>query len=808
MLLSMNWLREFVPYNGTAQELGDRLTMLGLELEDITRPFAALDDFIIGHVLTCDVHPESDHLHICTVNVGTEEVLTIVCGAPNVAAGQKVVVATVGCTMPDGMKIKKAKLRGVPSFGMICSERELGLSDDHDGIMVLDENAPVGTRVVEYLNLDDTVLDLSVTPNRADCLSVLGIARETAMAFNLPLTMPALKAAADIEKGDDASNVMDIVIPDANQCPVFNGRVLENVRVGKSPAWVRYRLMSVGLRPISTIVDATNYVMMELGQPLHAYDLDTLKSGKIVVECAAEGQKFTTLDEQERTLKASDLLIKDGETAIGLAGVMGGLDTEITDSCTRVFLESAIFRPASIRRTARRLGLPSDASFRFERGVDQGLCEFCMNRAAQLMVELSGATLRPGTCTTEAKALQAKVLRFRPARAAALLGVELSDEFCRNALLGLQCTLEENKDADGNADWLVTAPSFRHDLDREADLIEEVARIYGMDNIEPVLPRISKPLGEGKRESEYDFWSRIKHWGRGLGMHEAVNYSFVGQKDLDVLNMPTDGRIAVMNPLSSEQDVLRTTLTPGLLNNLRQNLGQGNNSLRLFELAHIFSADKDSDTTASEHGRLAVMLYGTRNAGGYPHAENDMDYLDVKAVAEHFARAFNLPALNFTRMDAHNFLSPAVEVTAGGKHLGVIGRVKPEIADAYNARKDVWMTELDLDAAMQLNRDAGVRQFVALPVFPAVRRDITVMAPQTMPVSAVLDAVSSMKLKLFKEMQLIDVFCPEAAEGEETKRHLTFRLTFRADRTLKDTEVDKERDIVAKSLVEHLGVRI
>ena len=385
MLLSLSWLREFTPYEGTAEALGDRLTMLGLELEDIRRPYDAISSIVVGHVVSCDNHPESDHLHVCKVDAGQGELLDIVCGAPNVAAGQKVPVALVGTTMPDGMVIKKAKLRGAPSFGMICSERELGLTEDHTGIMVLPESFVVGKPLVEQLALDREVLDISITPNRADCLSVLGLARETALAYSLPLSIPDLPLELDAT-GPEVLVPIDIEDPD--HCWLYSGRVITGVKIGPSPMRLRHRLHAVGVRPISNIVDVTNYILFECGQPLHSFDMDRLEGGRIVVRRAQEGDKFTTLDGQERTLTGADLCIRDGARAVALAGVMGGLNSEIADASTKVFLESAVFKPATIRKTSRRLGLSSEASYRFERGIDQQRTVWALDRACATVCTL------------------------------------------------------------------------------------------------------------------------------------------------------------------------------------------------------------------------------------------------------------------------------------------------------------------------------------------------------------------------------------------------------------------------------------
>lgn len=799
MLLSLKWLQEFVPFEGTAEQLGDRLTMLGLELEEIRRPYADIAPIVVGYVVECDPHPNSDHLHVCKVDAGQGEVLDIVCGAPNVAKGQKVPVALVGTTMPGGLVIKKARLRGAPSCGMICSERELGLTDDHSGIMVLPEDAPVGTKLVDLLDLDREVLDISITPNRADCLSVLGLARETALAFGLPLTMPAFTLH---EEGEDISGLIPVEIADPALCYQYQGRILEHVTVRPSPMWLRHRLNAVGIRAISNIVDVTNYVMMECGQPLHAFDRNRIEGGRIIVSPAAEGETVVTLDGQERRLLPGDICIRDAQRIIALGGVMGGLNSEMTAESRSVFLESATFRPASIRKTARRLGLSSEASFRFERGVDQNISTWAMDRAAAMMAELSGGMVCRGVCRKEAGPWKAPVMTFHPDRCNRLLGVETSPEFQRNVLEGMGCAIDSSA-ADA---WQVTAPSWRQDFSREADLVEEVARVYGMDRIPPALPAVTASLDRaGQPESQFSFWSRIKRWGRGLGLNEAVNYSFVGHSDLDFLHLPAAERISIMNPLSAEQDALRTELMPGLLQNVRHNIAHGATGLRLFELAHVFKADAHSETTAREEGRLGVLLYGDRFDGGWPQVEADADYSDLKGIVENLLLFLHLDSATWTLEEEHPFLKPCVTLHVQGRDCGVLGRIQPALADAFHARKDVWAAELDLDTLRVLH-DAASMQFASLPVFPPVRRDITVGVPEDLHVERILSFVRGLKQPLLEDIRLIDLFAPEE-DGAE--RRLTFRLTFRhADRTLKDTEVDKEREKIARILTEKLGVRL
>ena len=805
MLLSLNWLREFVPYEGTGAEFGERLTMAGLELDGLERPYAGLRPIVVGYVAECGRHPEADKLSVCKVDVG-DEVLDIVCGAPNVAQGQKVAVGKVGVTLPTGLTVKKVKLRGQPSHGMICSEFELGLSDDHDGILVLNPGAPVGASLIDVLGVDDEVLDVSVTPNRGDCLSVLGLAREVSAITGLPLRMPEFSRRL---RGGDAAGAMAIEILQPELCPLYHGMLIESAASSQSPGWLRYRLQSVGVRAISNMVDATNYVLMELGQPLHAFDFDTLRGGRIIVRGADEGERFVTLDGQKRVLTGADITIRDAEGIVCIGGVMGGLDSEVTAATTRVFLESAIFNPPNIRRTARRLNLHSEAAFRFERGVDQGGATFALERAAHLMAELSGGYVRPGIMRAEPGPFKAPLLRLRKSRAEALLGVPLDSGFCADTLGKLGCGVSAaGSSGDTGVLWDVTSPSWRGDLTREADLIEEIVRIYGVDRIPPVLPDITRLLDRaGEPQSLHAFLSGIKHWGRGAGLSESITYSFVSHRELDFLEIPQEGRISIMNPLSDDLNVLRTHLAPGLLNSLRNNLSQGAPSVRLFEVAAAFTSDPSSDTTAREEARLGILLNGARFDQSWPQPEEDLDYLDLKGLVEHLLVSFSLPEARF-ELDGDGkgtaWLAPRVGVSIGDDFVGWLGKVKPEVADPYHAKKPVWLAELNLERLFTLHRDTVVR-FVPLPVFPPVRRDITFISAPGVTAAAIIDGIKGLRLPLLSSVSLIDCFEPKDKE----ERNLTFRLTFRqADRTLKDSEADKQRDVVAAALTKALPVRV
>ncbi|NLY41320.1 MAG: phenylalanine--tRNA ligase subunit beta [Desulfovibrionales bacterium] len=796
MLLSLSWLREFVPYTGEVSALADTLTMLGLEVEEVRNPFAALDTLVVGHVVKCAAHPESDHLSVCRVDIGAEAALDIVCGAPNVAAGQKVPVAPVGTIMPDGLEIKKAKLRGQTSCGMICSERELGLGEGHAGIMILDADLQPGIKLSAALGLEDTVLDVSITPNRADCLSVLGLAREVAAAFALPLTMPAVQ----VRESGEAFTQFRIEV-DPALCPLYQARLIRGVRIGPSPAWLRYRLLAVGLRPINTVVDITNYVMLELGQPLHAFDRDRLEGQRIQVALATEGMAFTTLDGQDRVLTARDLLIWDDVRPVALAGVMGGANSEITDQSSSVVLESAVFDPASVRKTARRLGLSSDASFRFERGVDQVGTSLAMNRAAQLMAELAGGQVAPGVAKAEPHPFVARTLGFTPAKATRLLGQTMDEAFCQSTLERLGCTVSAAAEP-----WEVVPPSFRLDLEREVDLIEEVARMYGMDRIEGALPTVQKCLHDlDKVDPTYAFLSQIKDWGVGVGLAEAVNYSFVGTADLDRCGVNDQGRVLICNPLSEDMNVLRTDLAPGLFNTLRHNISQDSTRVRVFEVAHTFVQDAQSDTQTKENNRLAILLHGGRFPGRYPYPHGQSEYADIKGLVEHLLGTLHLSG-SFCRTPEHPFLLPAVSVQVGHDMIGWIGRVRPDLADTYLARGEVWYADLDLDVLLRLYGQTQI-VFAPIPKYPVIRRDMTLAVPLSLPLEQVVHTVREIQESLLDDIFIADIYTPDAGTAEAV-RNVTYRFVYRhAEKTLKDKDVDKVHSRIAQHITGQLPIR-
>ncbi|MDR2605488.1 MAG: phenylalanine--tRNA ligase subunit beta [Desulfovibrio sp.] len=826
MLLSMNWLREFLPYEDSAESLGERLTMAGLETENILRPHAALKPIVTGLVAECAKHPAADKLSVCRVDIG-DEVLDIVCGAPNVASGQKVAVVRAGVTLPGGQKVSKSVLRGAPSDGMICSERELGFSDEHNGILVLDPSVPTGKSLADALQLDDEVLDISVTPNRGDCLSVLGLALETAALTGLPLTVPGYERFSG---GADAASELELTVEDENLCPLYHGLIIEGLTVARSPLKLRCRLNAVGVRPVSNLVDATNYILMGFGQPLHAFDLDRIRGGRVIVRAADEGERFTTLDGKERVLTAGDITIRDAAGVICLGGVMGGLNSEISNETCRVFLESAVFHPGAVRKTARRLGLHSEASYRFERGVDPDGATPALERAAHMLAALAGGLVRPGLIKKAAATPPPRIINFHREYAERLLGASLDARFCEKTLRSLGCTV---RDASGGLrageenvalEWDVTPPARRPDLTREADLAEEIVRIYGMDRIPARLPGIARDLARsGQPENKSAFRSRIKRWGRQAGLSEIIAYSFAGGNELDFLGLPRENRVPVLNPLSEDMDVLRPELIPGLLGALRNNLAQGAPSVRLFETATVFTAatphsprafpensgqspDAFRTSVVREEARLGIILHGARSSAPWPPLPGDLGYLDLKGLVEHLLLQLALPAADFilAGADAPERFLPCVDVVLQGTRIGRAGRVKEAIAERCHAKKEVWCAELNLDILCDLHITTAVRA-VPLPVFPPVRRDITFVAPRGTRAGDITALAETMKSRIDTEIRLVDCYEPEGTDA----RNLTFRLTFRrADRTLKDAEADRQLALFAENVRKTLNVAV
>lgn len=803
MRVSMKWLRELVDVDMTPKELADRLDMTGTAVEGVHSAGESLDGVVVGLIAGKVKHPEADKLWVTTVDVGDGAPRNIVCGAQNFEAGDKVPVALVGAVLPGGFEIKKAKLRGVVSEGMNCSARELGLGEDHAGLMILPADAPVGAPFAEWYGLADTVLDLEVTPNRPDCLSVAGVAREVGAVLGSPVSYPA---SVPEESGADAADVCSVEIADPDLCPRYVARIIRGVKVGPSPQWLAEKVASTGTRSINNVVDVTNYIMFELGQPLHAFDLAQLSTAAdgrvaITVRLAAAGEKLTTLDGVERELRADTLLICDPSGPVALAGVMGGEATEVSDETVDILLESACFDSASISRTSRSLGLVSESSMRFERTVDRTGCAAAADRAAALIAEVGGGTVAPGCVDVYPHPLAPRTLTLRSERLQAVLGVDIASDEVVSTLMALGCGVEARGDR-----FEVEVPTFRPDLEREIDLAEEVLRIHGMENVASTLPAGRGRVGGLTREQRLR--DRIGAVLRSCGLNETVGYAFGDASDPERSNMLlAEGEILVelLNPMSNEQSVLRRSLLPGLLRSVTFNQSRGVRDVHLYEAGAVFHT-AEGRKQPKERSMVAAVLTGSWNPAGWNDASVSLDFFDGKGVLENLVRELAIDRFK-VRVAELPHLQPgrAAEVLLGGEVVGWIGEVHPSVLERFDAAGPVVAFELDLARLVRAAGDA--RPFVEIPKYPAVELDLAIVVPESVTAERVRQALVSAGGKLLADARLFDVYRGKGVpEGSVS---LAFSLTYRAlDRTLTAAEVESAHDrLVRKALAAVGGIQ-
>ncbi|MFT3916328.1 MAG: phenylalanine--tRNA ligase subunit beta [Anaeromyxobacteraceae bacterium] len=795
MRISLQWLSEYVELGSlTPEELAKKLTAVGLEVEAIERTGGNLAGVVAARILASEKHPDAEKLSVTKVDAGQGEPLQIVCGAKNYAVGDVVPLATIGTVLPGGTKIEKAKLRGVQSFGMLCSARELGLSQDAAGLLILEKDVVPGTPIAKALGLEDVLLEVNVTPNRPDALSHVGIAREVAAALGTQVKFPAAKAP---EAGAPAAEAVKVRIEAPERCARYVARVVEGVKIGPSPRWLARRLEACGIRSISNVVDATNYVLLELGHPLHAFDLDKVAGREIVVRLPRAGEKLTTLDGKERALDAEDLLIADRDRASALAGVMGGADSEISEGTTRVLLESAWFAPGGIRRTSRRHGLKSEASYRFERGADPGMVVRAADRCAALIAELSGGTVRPGMVDAHPRPVPAPEVRLGWARPAAMLGMELPREEARRILAGLGFEAV-NEDGEGAT---FRVPSWRADVSIEADLVEELVRTKGYDAIPEALPAIASTTPAEPAEAQAI--ARIRAALEAQGLSEAVNFSFVAEKELAPFGGPAG--VKLVNPISADLSVMRIGLVPSLCRNAALNRSRRVDDVRLYEIARAYlPAVPGADTPASEEQHVAGLLAGRRTPAGWSAGNDAVDFYDAKLAVEGVLEALGVTDATFTA-PGHAWLHPrnSAVVAARGTPLGLVGELHPRVAEAFDLPRGVLAFELDLASLVRVA--ALVPRYRPIPKFPAVLRDLAVVVAEAVTAESLLAAVR--EEPLVEGATLFDVYRgPPIPEG---KKNLALAIRYRAaDRTLTDGDADAAHARIVKRVAAAFGAEL
>ncbi len=814
MKVSLKWLSEYTQVPSDVKAFCDRLDLTGTGVEGVETLGESFDGIVAGRVLTCEPHPDSDHMHVVTVDVGAAEPVQIVCGAPNIAADIVVPVACVGAVLPGDFKIKKSKLRGVVSCGMCCSQRELGLGSDHSGIWILPDEVPVGTPMAEVIGSGDTVLDLEITPNRPDCLSVVGMAREVGAMYQQPVEYPL---AADVAKlaavtaGADVAEVVSVTVEDAERCPRYTARVIDNVKVGPSPDWLAERVTAAGGRSINNVVDVTNYILYLYGQPLHAFDADLLadEAGHIsvVVRGAAEGEALTTLDGEERTLTEDMTVIATPKRAVALAGVMGGLDTEVTEATRTVLLESADFCNGRTSRTSRNLGLISEASMRYERGVDENMCELVSQAAAALLAEVSGGTVRPGVVDVYGKPAEGRPLTFRIGRFNAMMGAAIPTDFIEDILVRLGCAVEATDDADVLS---VLAPTFRPDLEREIDLYEEVLRLWGMDRIAPTLPGGRERVGT--RTAEQATLRRVNDVLRASGLNETMTYSFAEPGDVERLRLAPDAlglAVELLNPLNAAMSVMRQSMLPNLLRSVAHNQARGVRNIQLYEIGTVFTA-AEGRKKAKERKKLAGVLAGSMAGTAWNAPAVPFDFFDGKGVLENLARELALPKVRFRALSAEEApqLQPgrAAEMMAMGAVIGWVGEVHPLVCDAFDAAPPVVAFELDVSALVKASRPA--RNYVDVPTFPAVAVDQAFVVDEAVTHEKLSQVMASAGGKLLESAALFDVYRDEERVGAG-KKSMAYSLTYRAaDRTLTSEEVERAHGKLVDKVQKATGAEV
>lgn len=794
MNLPMSWLNDYMDIDVTPKEYADRLTMTGSKVEGVENTGEEIQNVVAGKVLSCEPHPDSDHMSVCMVDIGDGEPVQIVCGAPNVKAGQTVPVAKHKSRLPGGVKITKGKLRGVMSNGMICSHDELGLTaqdlgyEPEYGILVLSDDIPAGKDIREVFGLNENVVEFEITSNRPDCFSIIGLARETAATFKKSFSVPEPKFS---ENSENISDTLSVEVLDKQKCLRYCAKMIKNVKIGPSPSWMVRRLHACGIRSINNIVDITNYVLLEYGQPMHAFDLRDLAGNKIIVRRADEGETIKTLDENDHTLTSDTLVISDAQKAVAIAGVMGGFNSEIKDDTTTVIFESATFDASSVRLTAQRAGLRTEASSRYEKGLDPNNTVPAVNRACELVEKLGCGEVVGGIIDICGDIKNPKELSFRPEKINAFLGTDISLSDMTEYLKALEFTVDTNK-------MTVTAPTFRPDIECEADVAEEIARFYGYDNIPSTL--LSGEATVGGKTPEQTAKDRVCELLTAHGLNETYTYTFTSPSIFDKLSIPADSLLRrttkILNPLGEDTSVMRTTTIASMLEVLARNYNRKNENAKIFEIGKIYLPSGIAGELPDEQEIISMGMYG-----------GNIDFYTIKGICE--ALADNLHVKNVTyEADSENptfHPGRTAKILTCGKAIGIVGQIHPSVTERFGIDSPCYAAEINFtDLFENINSDIKYKQ---LPRFPAVTRDIAMLVDCKVPVAELETAMRGAAGKTLESITLFDVY--EGEQIPEGKKSVAYAISFRApDRSLTNEEVNGTFDKIVKALETKTGAQL
>ena len=780
MLISLNWLKQYVDIKESVEEIANALTMIGQEVEAIDIQGKDLGNVVIGQIVEFDKHPNSDRLTLLKVNVGEEEPLQIICGATNHKLNDKVVVAKIGAVLPGNFKIKKSKIRDVESYGMLCSEAELGLAKESEGIIILPEDAPIGKEYREYAGLNDVIFELEITPNRPDCLSHIGIAREVAAYYNRKVKYPVIEIAETIES---VNTVIKVNIEDKDRCKRYMGRVIKNVKIKESPEWLKTRIRAMGLNPINNVVDVTNFVMFEYNQPMHAFDLDKVE-GNITIRAAKENEEITTLDGVERVLKNGELVIADDEKAIAIGGVIGGQNTQIDDDTKNIFVEVAYFTPENIRRESRDLGIFTDSAYRNERGMDVENLAVVMNRAVSLLAEVA-----------EGEVLSEVIDKYveKPKRAEISLNLEKLNKF-----IGKNLTYEEvgkiltHLDIElkplGDGTTLLIPPSYRADLTRPADIYEEVIRMYGFDNIEAKMPVMS--IESGEENTNFKISRIVREILKELGLNEVINYSFIPKFTKELFNFGEEV-IEIKNPLSEDMAVMRPTLLYSLIANVRDNINRNQTDLKLFEISKTFKKlGEGQNGLAIEDLKIALILSGREEKNLWNQSKSDYNFYDLKGYLEFLLERLNVTKYSLTRLTNNKNFHPgaSAEIKIGEDVIGVLGELHPNLVNYFGIKREkVFFAELNLTSLLKYIKIKV--NYETISKYPEVLRDLAITLDKSVLVGEMVKEIKK-KVNLIEKIDIFDVYSGDKIDKD--KKSVAMSIVLRdKNRTLTDEDIDK-----------------
>ncbi|MCS5421167.1 MULTISPECIES: phenylalanine--tRNA ligase subunit beta [Psychrilyobacter] len=772
MLISLEWLKEYVEINEDVKELENALTMIGQEVEAIEEQGQHLDNVVVGHIVEYGQHPDADKLSLLKVNVGEETPLQIICGAPNHKLGDKVIVAKIGAVLPGNFKIKKAKVRGVESCGMLCSEVELGMGTDGDGIVILSEDAPIGEDIRTHLGLDDVIFELEITPNRPDCLSHIGIAREVAAYYERKVKYPA----SDIRTLTGPSGIV-VDIDDDKRCTRYSSRILKNVKVEESPEWLKRRLKAIGLRPINNIVDITNYIMFEYNQPMHAFDHSKLEGSKITVREAEKGEKITTLDGEERELNNSELVIADEAKAVAIAGIMGGKNTEVDENTTEILLEVAYFTPENIRKTAKTLGLSSDSSYRFERGIDRDNTLVVLERASSLIQSITNCEVVGEYADVYTDPYTPREVSMDINRLNKFVGKEIELDTVGKILNSLNMQIKNR----GENKISVIPPSYRNDITRSADLYEEIIRMYGFENIEDKMP--VENIKAGVVDEEFQTTDTSKKHLRDMGLQEVINYSFIPRGILEKLKVEAE-TIDIKNPINEDMVTLRPTLMYGLLTNIRDNFNRNINDLKIFEVSRTFTK---AETLADEVVKVGIALAGREERNLWDAKPEAYDFYDLKGYVESYLTAMGMTKYQLRRTENKSYHpGRAVDIFVGREYIGTFGEIHPDVAEAMSiSRERVYLAELELAKVVKYGKTKI--KYEKIVKYPAVNRDLAILMDRDKLVGDMLGDIKKSS-NIIEGVNLFDIYTGDKVEAD--KKSIAINIVLRKTTgTLEENEV-------------------